>query len=211
MPTRVFQPVDKTVELTVQALLNGELVENKFYAKGSSAINAAMVAALASLVDSWVAAAWLPVLPETYNYTRSIARDLTVEASFESVDATHGGTPGGLAVAGLPNNVSLAVHRDTGLSGKKAKSRVYIPGIANGFVTTPNTITTAGASAFIGALDTLRSDILLDSTNTWAYGYVQRVLDHVRLAAGNFIEVFSHSLVDHIIDSQRARLPLHGL
>lgn len=211
MPTRVFQPVAKTVELTVQALFNGELVENKFYAQGSSAITDTMVAALAGVVDNWVGATWLAVLPDTYVYTRSIARDLTTEASFEVVNAGHGGTPGGLAVAGLPNNVSLAVHRDTGLSGKKAKSRVYIPGIANGFVTTPNIITSAGATAFIDALDTLRSDILADSSNTWLYGYVQRIIDHVKLATGNFIEVFGHSLVDHVLDSQRARLPLHGL
>lgn len=211
MPTRVFQPVAKTIELTVQALLNGELVENKFYAEGSSAITETMVSQLAGVLDNWVFATYLGVLPDTYVYIRSIARDLTVEASFEFVDATHGGTPGGLAVAGLPNNVSLAVHRDTGLSGKKAKSRIYIPGIANGFVTVPNTISTAGKTAFINALDTLRSDILADTSNTWKYGYVQRVLDHVKLAAGNFIEVFGHSLVDSILDSQRARLPLHGL
>lgn len=211
MPTRVFQPVDKTVELTVQGTFNGERVENKYYAKGAEAITDVMVDALAGVLDTWAHTSMLPTLPDTYTYIRSIARDLTTEASFEVINAAHGGEIGGLAVAGLPNNVSLAVHRNTGLSGKKAKSRVYWPGIANGFVTTPNTITTAGASAILAAVDALRSDILADTSNTWLYGYVQRIIDHVRLTAGNFIEVFGHSLTDEILDSMRARLPNHGL
>ena len=93
---RVFQPVDKTVELTVQGSMDGQLIENKYYAKGVSAITASMVDALAALVDNWVSTSFLPALSSNYIYQRSIARDLTVEASFESVNATHGGTAGGI-------------------------------------------------------------------------------------------------------------------
>lgn len=208
---RVFQPVPNTVELTVQAQLLGQLVENKFYAKGTSAITASMVDALAALVDAWVHNTFLAQLPSDYIYTRSVARDLTTEASFESTNSTHGGEAGALTSAVNPNNVSLAVHRNTGLSGKKAKSRIYWPGISSSSMGTPNTISTASGAAFVTILDTLRSDILLDTTNTWTYGYPQRVLDHVKLAVANFIEVFGHSLTDQILDSQRARLPGHGL
>jgi hypothetical protein len=203
--------VDKVVELTVQGTLSGEMAENKYYAKGTTAIDAAMVTALAALLDSWVNSTMLALLPADYTYVRSIARDLTTEASFEAVNITHTGATGGIITAVAPNNVTLAVHRYTGLSGKKAKSRVYWPGISESALAGPNTVTTVFGNAVIAALDTLRSNILLDSTNTWTYGYVQRVLDGVKLSAGNFVEVFFHTLTDFIIDSMRDRLPGHGL
>lgn len=208
---RVFQPVDKTVELTVQGTLAGEMVENKFYAKGVSAITAAMCDILAHVLDAWVDSQFLGQLPSEYIYVRSIARDLTAEASFESVDVTHAGAVGALTTSFEPNNVTLAVHRATGLSGKKAKSRIYWPGISGTALATPNTVTSAFGSACIAILDQLKSDITSDTSNTWKYGYVQRVLDHVKLPAGNFIEVISHTLTDLILDSMRDRLPGHGL
>jgi hypothetical protein len=208
---RVFQPVAKTVELTVQGKLNGELAENKFYAQGTSAITAAMVSALAAVVDGWVNSTFIAQLPSDWVYVRSIARDLSAEASFEVVNAVHAGITGAITSTVAPNNVSLAVHRDTGLSGKKAKSRVYWPGIAEVILTGPNTVGPASATAITGILNTLRGDIIADTSNTWSYGYVQRVISGVKLAAGNFIEVFSHSLTDNILDSMRDRLPGHGL
>lgn len=211
MPTRVFQPVDKTVELTVQGTLQGELVENKYYAKGVSAITAAMCVALSELVDLWVHTTMLAQLPSDYVYVRSIARDLTTEASFESVTTTHAGETGAITTAVAPNNVTLAVHRATGLSGKKAKSRIYWPGIPMAALTAPNTVGSTYGGNVVAILDTLRSDILAESSNSWTYGYVQRILDHVKLSSGNFIEVLSHTLTDFILDSMRDRLPGHGL
>jgi len=208
---RVFQPVANTVEITVQGTVDAQLVENKYYAKGTSAITSIMVAALASAVESWVASDFLPILSDAYTHTRVIARDLTTEASFESVDATHGGETGGISGAFLPNNVSVAIHRDTGLSGKKAKSRIYWPVLTEAQRAGANGLATVAATAFLGALDALRGDIIADTSNTWTYGYVQRVIDGVKLSAGNFIVVLSHSLTDTILDSMRARLPGHGL
>jgi hypothetical protein len=208
---RVFQPVDKTIELTVQGTLAGELVENKYYAQGAMAITGPMVTALAAVLDTWVNGSMLALLPTNYIYTRSIARDLTVEASFEAVNITHSGATGAISTAVAPNNVTLAIHRYTGLSGKKAKSRVYWPGISDSALATANTVTSTFGGAVIGALDTLRAAILLDSSNTWTYGYVQRVLNGVKLSAGVFVEVFFHTLTDFIIDSMRDRLPGHGL
>lgn len=208
---RVFQPVPKVVEITVQGSMDGQLIENKYYAKGNLAITGAMCAALAHVVDAWVHTTFLPLLSSEYVYTRTVARDLTVEASFESIDATNGGQPGGISGDFLPNNVSLAIHRDTGLSGKKAKSRVYWPVITDAQRDGANKVTSGTASAFIAGLDTLKTDITSDTSNTWTYGYVQRILDHVKLSEGNFVEVLAHTVTDLILDSMRDRLPGHGL
>lgn len=211
MTIRVFQPVDKTVEITVQGNRDGQVVENKFYAKGTLAITSAMVAALAHLTDAWVAASYLPAIPNNYLYVRTIARDLTTEASFEAVDVTNGNTAGSLTGPGKPNNVTFAVHRDTGLSGKKAKSRIYWPAIADSQLSGVNTVSSAAAASMESILGALQSAIIADTSNTWQYGYVQRVLDHVKLSSGNFIEVIAHTVTDLILDSMRDRLPGHGV
>lgn len=208
---RVFQPVDKTVEITIQGSMDGQQVENKFYCKGTSVITAAMCSALAAVADAWVAAELAALLPATWTYVRSIARDLTVAASFEAINTTHAGTAGALTGAPGANNVSFAIHRATGLSGVKAKSRIYFPGVSDDLRSGQNTMATANGNAIIEAYDDLRENFLADTSNTWSYGYVQRVIHGVKLAAGNFIEVFAHTLTDYILDSQRARLPGHGL
>lgn len=208
---RVFQPVPKTVEITVQGQRDNQLIENKFYAQGVSAITEAMVAALASIVDSWVASSFLANLPDNYQYLRTIARDLSSEASFEVINHTNGGAVGAITGDYLPNNVSVAVHRDTGLSGKKAKSRIYWPGISDVQQGGANTLSTTAAASFISSLNDLLSLIQANTSNTWTYGYVQRVLNGVKLSIGNFVAVFGHSLTDLILDSMRDRLPGHGV
>lgn len=211
MTTRVFQPVTRTIELAVQGTYAGEQVENKFYAQALSAVTEAMVTELVGIVADWVAAHMLSQLPSQYVHTRVVGRDISVDSSFEVIDVTHAGSPGTASGTGAPGNVTLAVHRDTRLSGKKAKSRIYWPGITEAAITSTNQIATVAGANIVDALDSLRSSILAGTESTYKYGYPQRIIDHVKLATGNFIEVFGHSLTDAILDSTRARLPGHGL
>jgi len=206
-----FNLSTKLLKVSVQGTYDGQLVENKFYAKAAEAVTDVMVAALAGVVEDWVHNTMLAHLPSAYVFTRTVARDLTSEASFESISSAHTGETGAItSTPAMPGNVTIAVHRDTGLSGKKAKSRIYWPGLNTGALTGENQFSTAEATALIDALDTLRDDILADTSTTWTYGYVQRIIDHVKLTAGNFIEVFHHSVTDRNMDSQRRRLAGRG-
>lgn len=210
---RVFQPVDKTVEVAVQGTYIGQQVENKFYAKAVEAITSAMVVEIADIAAAWVGSHLLALLPPGYVHSRCIARDLTSEASFESVNSTQGGNAGtNTTSGGLPGNVTFAVHRQTVFSGKKQKSRLYWPAmIAGYFSPDADTVSSAAATGMVNAYEALRTAILSGTTATWSYGYVQRILNHVKLAAGNFIEVVGHSFTDLDSDSQRRRLKGRGV
>ncbi len=211
MPPRVFQPVTRTIEASCQGVMDGQLVENKFYAQAVDAVTSAMVAEIAEIVESWVNTDLLPVLSNAYTHTRTIARDISVDSSFEFIDTSHAGEAGGVTGGTLPNNATIAIHRDTGLSGKKAKSRVYLTGLGAVTLLTQNSISAAEGTALKDTFDALRTAILAGTESTYLYGYPQRIIDGVKLTTGNFIEVLSHSLVDLVVDSMRARLPGHGL
>lgn len=208
---RVFQPVPNTVEVTVQGSLDSQLVENKYYAQAAATVTMAMVTELASICNLWARNVMLLLLPPQYTFTRVIARDISTASSFEVIDATGAGTAGSDTGNALPNNVTLAVHRATGLSGKKAKSRIYWPAVAQPELASENTISSTFATNIVDALDDLREAVLAGSTTSWKYGYPERIINGVKLTTGIFIEVLAHSLVDFLLDSARGRLPGHGV
>lgn len=206
----VFQPCDKTVEISVQGTYDGQLVENKFYAQAVEVITSTMVDAMATVVAGWVHDTMLAHCNPSYVHSRVVARDLTSEASFESIDSSHAGEAGTVTGTPQPGNVTIAIHRATEFSGKKQKSRIYWPGLVNTYLSSPDVLTTVAATALIADLEALRTAILDDSSATWAYGYPQRFIDKVRLTAANFIPVFGHTVTDLNLDSQRRRLKGRG-
>jgi len=206
-----FQPVDKVIELTAQYTLEGQTVENKFYALCASTVTSAMCAELAAILDSWVSATFMPVMSSSLTYVRSIARDLTSEGSFESIDSTHGGAVGGGGADTDANNVAFAMHRKTVFSGKKQKSRIYLPTLPFADLSDPNHVLSTAAAIFQTALDTLFTDIAAGTETTYTNGYVSRVLDHAPRVAGLFVESIGWSVTDLILDSMRRRLPGRGI
>ena len=208
---RVFRPVTRTIEASIQGVMDGQLVENKVYAQAAAAVTAAMVEEIANIVETWVSTSLLPHISADYTHTRTVARDISTASSFEFIDASHAGAVGADVSGGLPNNATIAVHRDTGMGGVKAKSRIYQVGLPLDALLTPNTLTAAAKALYITAWNALRTAILAGATSTFLYGYPQRVVGGAPLATGNFITVLSHSFTDAVVDSMRARLPGHGL
>jgi hypothetical protein len=208
--TRVFQPVPDVIEATVQYNYFGQLVENKFYVKANVTPTLTIVAEVADILDDWVTTSMLPNLPSNCTYIRSIARDLTTAASFESIDATGAGA-GSNSGTGLASNVTAAFHRATAFSGAKQKSRIYWPVILGGQTVDADHLASASGIGMIAILDALRTAFLAGVSATFDYGYVQRVIGGVRLSSGNFVQVLAHTLTDYVLDSMRDRLPGHGV
>ena len=210
MPT-TFQPVPNTVELTVQGTQDGQLVENKFYAKAVETITELIVSDLVQIVADWVASSKLATHPNGYTHTRVVGRDLSSASSFEVTNSDHAGSVGTQSGATMPGNVAIAIHRETGLSGKKAKSRVYWPAIPTAAAVSPDVFGSTYAGQLITACEALRTALLAYSGATISYGYPQRKLNGVPLTTANFIEVTDHAVRDFFFDSQRRRLMGRGV
>lgn len=205
-----FQPVAATAEVVIQGTLAGELCVNKLYVSCDAGITATICDDVATFTDDWVAATWLDFVGSKFVYTRTICRDLSAEASFEAVaDANTGAAGAGGSDTG-PNNRTFAVHRKTAFSGKKQKSRIYVPSIPNAATTDPNHISSASADEFVtalGAWDTLVEDY---AGATLLHGYAIRVRLGVPLVTGQFQESIGWSYTDLTLDSMRRRLPGRG-
>lgn len=205
-----FQPAPNVVEIAVQGKLDNQLAENKFYVHSSATVTEAIVTDLVLAAAEWVITEWLPQLGSKFIYNRTVARDLTSEGSFEVVDTSNSGTAGSGGTDTSPNNVTWAAHRKTNRSGKYQKSRIYVPSIPNAARTTDNGISSASAIGFLTALLDFDTDIAALTGSTYTVGYVQRILDHVRLAVANFIPTTGWASTDLILDSMRRRLPGRG-
>jgi len=205
-----FQPVPKTIEAKTFYTLGGQEIVNSFYAQTTTAVTDAMVAEIADIVGTWVTTHLLPALSSSVTYNRTIATDLSSEGSFQTINATGGGSVGGGFAMTAPNNEAIAVHRQTGRSGKYQKSRIYLFGLADDNMSDFNHLGTAAAAAILSIMEDLDAAITAGVEATYITGYPQRVLDGVRLLVANFIQSTGWSFVDLVLDSQRRRLPGRG-
>src|SRR5664279_133720 len=105
----VFQPVPRTIKAVVQWLLNGQTVENIFYAQAAETVTDAMVAEIADIVATWAVGTLLPNLSTELFFTRVVATDLSAEGSFQTINSVGAGTNGGGTAGSQPNNEALAV------------------------------------------------------------------------------------------------------
>ena len=205
-----FQPVAATAEVVIQGTLAGELCINKLYVSCEGGITPTILEDVAAFTDDWVAATWLDFVGSKYTYVRTVARDLSVEAGAEVINTTNTGATGAGGSDTGPNNRTFAVHRQTAFSGKKQKSRIYVPSIPNAATSDPNHISSASAGEFVtalGAWDTLVEDY---AGATLMHCYAIRVRDGVPLVTGQFQESIGWSTTDLVLDSQRRRLPGRG-
>lgn len=205
-----FQPCPKTAEVVVKGTLAGELCINKFYVSCDGGMTPTIVTDVAVFTDDWVAATWLDFVGGKFTYVSTTVRDLSVEASYETIATTNTGAVGAGGSDTGPNNRTFAVHRQTAFSGKKQKSRIYVPSIPNAATTDANHISSASAGEFVtalGAWDTLVEDY---AGATLLHGYVIRVRDGLPLDPAQFQETIGWSVTDLILDSARRRLPGRG-
>jgi len=205
-----FQPIPKTAEVVIIGSLAGELCINKLYVSADAGITSDLCDDVALLTDDWVAATWLDFVGSKYTFTQVTVRDLSTEASFESTSSVNTGSAGAGGSDTGPNNRTFAVHRKTAFSGKKQKSRIYVPSIPNAALFDPNHINGASADEFVDALNTWDGLIEAYVGTALEHGYAIRVRNGVPLSPGQFQATTGWSYTDLTLDSMRRRLPGRG-
>jgi len=205
------QLTDKVASIVIQGVYNGQADQNSFYIQTAEAITSAILEEIAGRVATWVATTQLPLLSSEYQHERIVVTDQTTSPGLQVINSDNAGNAGGITGDKTPNNVTFAVHRNTGMSGKAAKSRIYWPAFVEGFMSTANNVNVTTANDFVDALETLRLSLESAGITTYQYGYISRVLDGVLRAAGLFVPVIGHSYTDLFTDSLRRRLPGRGV
>ena len=205
-----FQPCPDAAQILVQMTMDSQLVENIFYVQKSGAWAAGDLQLIADTVDTWASGAYMPAVSPAVFYNRTIVRDLTTSGAPQAVSTVHAGTQGSLSGSQVPNNAAFAIHRNSVVTGKHSKSRVYTLGLTHDEMTSASVLSSSAANARKAVLDLLRTELLAMSGLVVTYGYLERIDGGAPLPTANFIVSTGHSYRDLYVDSQRRRLPGRG-
>lgn len=200
-----FQPVVDVAQINVICTQHTETMQNSFYGHLAGGYDLADLEELAAAIDVQVAATWLAEQVADTTYVRVEVRGLAVENDLVAEDATSTGVGTHLGAA-LPNNVTLAIKKSSGLTGRSARGRTYWIGCARTELvsTNENLFETVYVAAIVDAVDDIRTKIA--ATGLWAPTLVSRYTGGVQRAAGEKFPWIASSAVNNAVDTQRGRL-----
>ncbi len=201
-----FQKVSNTVEINVLYTLNGEAVQNVFYAKFGGTYAQANLQSLADEVDITVNAFWLPEQPIEASYVRTEVRGLDKENDLTASANANAG-PGLDPSPALPNNVTFSLKRSSAFSGRSARGRTYWIGIPTSRVQPgdENRLSAAFVTTLTTAVDKIREEI--NTVFLWDAVIVSRITGGLPRSEGMTFVWLSTVAVDDIVDTNRGRLP----
>lgn len=198
-----FQRVPNTILLEVRATLSGTDVENTFYFQKASTPDQGDVDAVVAAAADWWVSDWQPAMSGDYVIREFYARSLDSAVAVQASDTSHAGEYGDLASA-TPNNVSLAVGRRSGLTGRASRGRIYVAGIPENQVDNTNKVNSVYTGLITAALDAL--DTAMESADLTAV-IVHRVSAGVPLATAVVYTLTEWVVFNLVVDSMRRRLP----
>jgi len=201
-----FQSVPETAQIDMVFTLNGEPVQNSFYARSPGGYGLVDLQALADGIDTMWDNIWKPDQPTEVTYLRTDVRGLEfVNDKVATQNAFTGdGTTGSQA---LPNNVTFSIKKGSGLTGRSARGRCFWIGIPEGQITPSNEnfITTAYAAVIVGDVDAVRTKIA--TIGIWEPVLVSRFEDKVARDPAIFFPWTTTSNVNERVDTHKGRLP----
>ncbi len=198
-----FQSVPNTAEIVITYLQNSINVNNVLQAFKPTQYDLNDLQILADAVDVAVAADWLPIQTLDTNYIRTTVRGLEFEND-EVVSADANAGVGISTSTGLPNQVTFAIKKQSGLTGRSARGRVYWIGLTKNMLQVDeNKLNIADSDAVEAAVDAMRAAI---TATIWQAVIVSRFKDNVKRPTGTVLNWVSSDAVDIKVDTQRPRL-----
>jgi hypothetical protein len=198
-----FQSVPETAEVFVEYSQNGVSMGNSFYFRKTGGYTLSDLEDLADDMDSWVATEWLPLLSQDVSYARCVVRGLENEEDYVT-ENNDGVGAGGIAVAGLPNNVTFAFKRLSGFTGRSARGRVYMTGIGTSFLTADENI--MNGTKLLNLLAVLAEIVNYVITHGWVEVIVSRYHEGMKRTTAQTLAVSEWSYSNSKVDTQRRRL-----
>lgn len=199
-----FQKVADTAIVETLYLQNNKTIEMTWYAEFSGGYSQGDLNTLAANVDNRIGSAFLGNQTIECSYLRTEVRGLNSINDMTAVNIINAGP--GLNVSGsFPNQVTYAVQRNAGLTGRSARGRVFWIGLPRGYVSTDeNFLNPADAISIVAAVENMR--ISLDLSG-WNAVIVSRVTGGLPRGEGKTFNWINTLAVDERVDTLRGRLP----
>jgi hypothetical protein len=182
--------------------MGGATVENTFYFTQAGAWALEELQSLADAVDDVWAELGLPLFSTAYTYMYTKATDLREEIALQALqDAGSGvGTASG---SGEAANVSFAVKRQSGFTGRSARGRVFLPALSTSQFVSVNHVSSDYGNYAVALMEAIDAAALLES---WVGVICSRFNAGVQRAHGVTFPIVTWSYTDTRVDSQRGRL-----
>lgn len=201
-----FQSVPQTVEIAVIYTYNGQVAQNVFYARFAGAYALANLQSMADAVDVIVAANLLILMPIECVYERTEVRGLEFANDITATQNLSSG-PGTIAGGAMPNQVTFAIKKLSGLTGRSARGRTYWVGIGKNDVQVgdENRVTATFRTLTTAALEVLR--ITIAAEFNFSAVLVSRFANGLKRTEGETFPWIGMTSVNDVVDTQRGRLP----
>jgi len=202
----VFQSVPETAEINHIFSLNAQIVQNTHYAKRPGGYGLADLQNLADAIDPLFLITFVTDCPPEAIYLRTEVRGLEFEN--DQVATAFAGTGAGTdASPALPNNVTFAIKKLSGLTGRSARGRVFWIGIPRNktSLVNENLLDATYAGLIVEDIDFVRSTI--EGLAGWDAVLVSRVTGGFARPFGVTFPWLTTSNTDLIVDTHRGRLP----
>ncbi len=202
----VFQKVVDTAEISVIYTMQGVPVQNTFYGEFAGGYALTNVQALADALDNNIGIGWLGDQNSAASYVRTEVRGLEFENDVFASNNDSAG-PGTSSAAPLPNNVTLAIKKESGLTGRSARGRSYWIGALAGEIlaSDENFFKTAYVDLVVANIDLIRTTT--NGVAGWQAVLVSRFANGVERSEGKTFDWLSSIAVDERVDTLRNRLP----
>ena len=199
-----FQRVPDTAEITTLFNANNIPTLMTWYAEFPGGYSLADLLNLANNIDVQVDTSFLPLMTIDILYDRTNVRGLDKIDDLEVSDQTNAG-PGLVLEKGLPNSVTIAIQRNSGLTGRSSRGRVFWLGLTSDQLTADeNFVIAATVTSIVAAVDAIRAQI---AGSGWNPVIVSRFTGGAKRTEGVTFPWINTLAVDARVDSRRDRMP----
>lgn len=201
-----FQAVLETAQIDHIFTLNDVTVQNTYHAKLPGGYVLTDLQDLADRIDGVFDIGMLSDMPEDVIYVRTEVRGLELEND-QIAEQDAGSGPGTHAGQVLPNNVTFAIKKASGRTGRSARGRIFWIGIPETELNSANenNIKQTYATSIVADIEFIRTSIAAEGL--WEPVIVSRWSDGVKRSPGTTFPWVSTSNVDLRVDTHRGRLP----
>lgn len=202
-----FQRVPFTYEVVVSWTMNGVPCINTFYVRVDEGDYSQTTAEdIAAAVDQWVFDYLKLAWGSSTVYTSTTVRGLNAAEDYYAQDATNTGVVGTYTTGvPLPNNAAFSVTRNTGLTGRSARGRVYLPLHAAMLTTDENVVAVAWYEVVKDSLDAFRAEVAAAVASAEEV-VVSRYTGGALRSEAVTRPVTAYAASDLTVDTQRRRL-----
>lgn len=202
-----YQRVPETAEIRVIFEMMGAEVSCIFHAQKAGGYSQGDLDTLAGTIDANDGPAFAGIMSLHNSYVRTDVRGLDVENDL-TASANAGAVVGSLGASSMPRNIAFCVAQRSGLTGRSARGRVYIPGMDRNQIQTTNNasdyVTAAYAAAAVGVVEGLRADI--ENIGAWNAVIVSRYHEGVKRDEAVTFQWISSDYTSMKVATRRARL-----